>query len=254
MATSTTAQPLLARPPIPPRRLTPMDGMFLTIESAETPMHVAGLLYFTPPAGAPEDYVGRLVARLKKTLAVGPPWTSKLRYPWFLSHPLQAWVDDPSFDRDLHIRHLALPKPGSERQLGTMISRLHGLPTDFTRPPWEISFIEGLDGGRFAIYSRLHHALVDGFTAMRLLASSLSPDEAHSDTELLAGLPSLARPRARPGRSRRPPSRKPPSRATPPPARCPSTSPRARKSSVAWPRSWRPCVARWTSPVTSATR
>ena len=99
------------------------------------------------------------------------------------------------------MRRSALPSPGDERELGILVSRLHSNKIDFHRPPWEVHLIEGLEGGRFAIYFKVHHALVDGFTGMRLLTRSLSHDPAelrHADLVL------RARPRS--GRSARTPS------------------------------------------------
>ena len=80
-----------------------------------------------------------------------PPWSLKLRFPDFVASPLQSWVEDDDFDVDYHVRRSALPSPGDERELGILVSRLHSHPLDFHRPPWEVHFIEGLEGGRVAI-------------------------------------------------------------------------------------------------------
>ncbi|MEI2711709.1 MAG: wax ester/triacylglycerol synthase domain-containing protein, partial [Nocardioides sp.] len=101
---------------------------------------------------------------------------SQLTHPHLLMHPLQAWVEDDDFDIEYHVRRSALASPGDERELGVLVSRLHSTQIDFTRPPWEVHFIEGLTGGRFAIYTKVHHALVDGFTAVKILGRSLSRD------------------------------------------------------------------------------
>jgi WS/DGAT/MGAT family acyltransferase len=162
------------------QRLTSSDTMFLYLESRETMMHVAGLLQFTPPPEMPPDHLRRLVDELRRAPpVVQRPWNLKLSSPDLLVNPLQSWVEDRDFDLDYHVRRSALPSPGDERELGIIVSRLHGHQIDFHRPPWELHLIEGLEHGRFALYVKVHHALVDGYSAMRILASSLSrdPDE-----------------------------------------------------------------------------
>jgi diacylglycerol O-acyltransferase len=150
--------------------------MFLYLESRETMMHVAGLMTFVPPADAPPDHLRQLLDEVRGNGTVCRPWNLKLRYPDLLINPLQAWVEDRTLDLDYHLRRTALPSPGDERELGIIVSRLHGNQIDFQRPPWELHLIEGLEGGRFAFYVKVHHALVDGYTSMRILASSLSRD------------------------------------------------------------------------------
>ena len=85
-------------------------------------------------------------------------------------------------DLDLHVRHSALPAPGGQRELGVLVSRLHGHQLDLHRPLWEVHVIEGLEGNRFAIYLKIHHSLVDGVSGMRLLLRALSSDPADRDT------------------------------------------------------------------------
>ena len=79
-------------------------------------------------------------------------------------------------DLEHHIRHSALPRPGGQRELGELISRLHANQLDFRRPLWEVHLIEGLEDDRFAIYHKVHHSLVDGVSGMRLITRALSPD------------------------------------------------------------------------------
>src|SRR5690606_9018155 len=98
--------------------------------------------------------------------------------PEMLTNPLQRWVPDQDFDLGYHVRRSALPSPGDERELGILVSRLHSHQMDFHRPLWELHFIEGLSGGRFAMYSKVHHSLIDGFSAMRVLATSFETDPA----------------------------------------------------------------------------
>jgi len=177
------------------KRLTPGDGMFLYMETPETMMHVAGLLPFTPPPDAPPDHVRSLMNEIQEA-PVHPPWNRKLSTPEVVLNPLQAWVEDPNVDLEAHVRRSALPSPGDERELGVLVQRLHEQPMDFRRPPWELHLIEGLEGGRFAMYAKVHHALVDGYTAMRLLARSLSTDPNERDQPLFYSVP--PKPRERP--------------------------------------------------------
>jgi len=155
--------------------------MFLWGESPQTMMHVAALMPFTPPDDAGPTYLRDLMDEVHRA-PVESPWNLKLSHPGMLRHPLQSWVEDEAFDIDYHVRRSALPSPGDERELGILVSRLHSHQIDFRRPPWEMHIIEGLEGGRFAVYAKVHHALVDGFTAVKILARSLSTDAADENT------------------------------------------------------------------------
>ncbi|HEY5938511.1 MAG TPA: wax ester/triacylglycerol synthase family O-acyltransferase [Kofleriaceae bacterium] len=166
------------------KRLTPSDAMFLYGESREVMMHVGGMLLFTPPPDAPPDHLRRLADEIRAGVPVHPPWNLRLRSPDMLRNPLQAWVEDEDVDLEYHVRRTALPSPGDERELGIVVSRLHGHPIDLHRPPWEVHLIEGLDGNRFAMYVKVHHALVDGYSAMRVLSTALSTDAAERDRPL----------------------------------------------------------------------
>ena len=175
------------------QRLAAADSMFLYGESREIMLHVASLMPFTPPADAPPGHLRALVEQLRATRDLQPPWNLRLSHPGFLKHPMQAWVEDPEVDVDYHVRRSALPSPGDERELGILVSRLHSHPLDFTRPPWELHIIEGLEGGRFALYRKVHHALVDGFTSMRLLSRGLAGDAAERDQPLFLSIPPAKR-------------------------------------------------------------
>ena len=140
------------------------DSMFLLIEQRQQPMHVGGLSIYTPPKGAGPDYVENIYQAWRKHVKANKPFNqrplSKLGI-WY-------WEEDQDFDIDYHLRHLALPKPGRIRELLAMVSRLHGTLMDRSRPLWEVSLIEGLADGRFAIYSKMHHSMVDGVTATKM--------------------------------------------------------------------------------------
>ena len=169
--------------------------MFLYGESRDQMMHVAGLMPFTPPPGTPPDALRRLMDEVRAGVTVQRPWNLRLRTPDFLWNPLQQWVEEPDIDIEYHVRRTALPSPGDERELGIVVSRLHGHAIDFHRPPWEVHLIEGLEGGRFAMYAKVHHSLVDGFSAMRILANALSPDPDERDRPLFFAIPPRTRPR-----------------------------------------------------------
>ncbi len=176
------------------KSLNPLDRMFLAAETSESLMHVGGLTLFSPPPGGGRDVLRALRDELKQRRAANPPWNLKLRHPDLLASPLQAWVEDDEFDLDYHVRRSALPSPGDERELGILVSRLHSNKIDFHRPPWELYFIEGLEGGRVALYFKVHHALVDGYTAMRLFTRSFSRDPADLDTPMFYTVPPPERP------------------------------------------------------------
>ena len=150
--------------------LSPTDSAFLWMETRNQPMHVAGLNIYTPPRGAGPHFVGKLLADWGRHLSALPPFNQRP----VLRMGLWYWEEDKEFELDYHLRHLALPHPGRIRELLAMISRLHGNLLDRNRPLWEAYVIEGLPQGRFAIYTKIHHALVDGVTGARIMAESLA--------------------------------------------------------------------------------
>jgi WS/DGAT/MGAT family acyltransferase len=171
------------------RSLNPLDRMFLAGETRETMMHVGALMTFSPPAEGAADTFRRLMDGLRERWTVQSPWDVKLRHPDLLTSPTQSWVFDDRLDFHYHVRRSALPSPGDERELGILVSRLHSQPIDFHRPPWETHLIEGLSGGRFAIYVKVHHALIDGFTGTRLLTRALTEDPTDRDTPMFFSRP-----------------------------------------------------------------
>ena len=151
------------------------DSMFLDAEGREKPMHVGGLQLFEPPEGAGPSFPGDLLrsvlalpdidARLKRR----PVRTAGGVGPW-------TWQEDDDLDLHYHVRHSALPHPGRVRELLALTGRLHGTMLHRSRPLWEAHLIEGLSDGRFALYTKIHHALVDGVTSMKMLQESLTED------------------------------------------------------------------------------
>ena len=154
--------------------LSPTDSAFLWMETRNQPMHVAGLNIYTPPAGSGPDYVSKLLHEWGKYPKAIAPFNLRP----VLRMGLWYWEEDEEFELDYHLRHLALPQPGRIRELLAMVSRLHGNLLDRNRPLWETYVIEGLPGGRFATYSKIHHALADGVTGARMAANAMCLNDA----------------------------------------------------------------------------
>ncbi|WP_341917041.1 wax ester/triacylglycerol synthase family O-acyltransferase [Hydrocarboniphaga effusa] len=179
------------------KRLSLIDTCFLKMESPDTPMHVGALLTFRLPPKIGRQYLSQLVARLRSYPVSRSPFNHVLA-----QGPLAAiapyWETDQHVDLDYHLRHSALPKPGGQRELGVLISRLHSHPLDLSRPPWECHIIEGLEHNRFAIYLKGHHAAVDGLGGLKLIKSWLSekPDALNQPPPWAMPLPTSVRPPA----------------------------------------------------------
>ena len=160
-------------------RLNPLDSAWLFTESRATPNHVGGLLEFRLPAGAPRDYMRQLMAEFRSHREFTAPWNRRLKYA-FNKNPVPVWIEDDAIDLEYHVRHSALPWPGGERELGELVGRLQSTPLDLSRPPWECTIIEGLEGDRFALFIKMHHSLIDGVSGMKLLQRAMSPDREKS--------------------------------------------------------------------------
>ena len=165
-------------------QLTGLDASFLYMETASAPMHISGLAIYdqsTAPGGAVR--FKDIVAHFNERVRPIPTMTRKLvEVPMAMDHPY--WVSDGHFDPEFHVRHIALPSPGDWRQLCILISRLHARALDRSRPLWEVYIIEGLDNvtgypeGCFAVFSKTHHAAIDGASSVEITAAihDLSPD------------------------------------------------------------------------------
>ena len=156
-------------------RLNPLDAAWLFTESRATPNHVGGLLQFRLPEGAPRDYLRDMMHAFRRHRSFAPPWNRRLKYA-FNKNPLPVWIEDEDIDLEYHLRHAALPWPGGERELGELVGRLHSTPLDLARPPWECTLIEGLEGGRFGLFIKIHHSLIDGVSGVKLLQRGMSFD------------------------------------------------------------------------------
>jgi diacylglycerol O-acyltransferase len=166
-----------------PALMSPTSSVFLYPESRDQPMHVGGLQLFTTPEGAGPDYLTGLYDEAVSATDVSPLFRRRPTRGWGTLGQW-AWADDGEIDLEHHIRHSALPRPGRIRELLALVSRLHGTLLDRHRPLWETHLIEGLEDGRFAVYGKIHHAVMDGVSALRLTERSLSPDPDARDVPL----------------------------------------------------------------------
>ena len=158
--------------------MAPTDSLFIIPESREQPMHVGSLQLFELPDGADRSLVRETYEAQLTATDVAPLFRMR-PYRSLTTLGQWAWTYDDDIDLEHHVRHSALPEPGRVRELLALASRLHGSLLDRQRPLWEMHVIEGLEGNRFAVYTKLHHAVMDGVSGLRLLQRSLSqtPDE-----------------------------------------------------------------------------
>ncbi|MEC3979944.1 WS/DGAT/MGAT family O-acyltransferase [Amycolatopsis sp. H20-H5] len=151
------------------RQLTPLDVQFLNAESTTTTGHVGGLSILDPSTAPGGDVtLDDLRALMEQRLHLAKPLRWKLlRVPLGLDHPY--WINDPHFDIEYHVREIALPAPGDERQLAEQIARLTARPLDRRRPLWEVYLVHGLQDGNLAVYTKVHHSAIDGVSGAELL-------------------------------------------------------------------------------------
>jgi diacylglycerol O-acyltransferase len=149
--------------------MSAIDSSFLHIENDVTPMHIGGASIFEGPPPPFED----LRAMVAGKLDLVPRYRQKVRFvPLAVGPP--AWIDDPHFSIDYHLRHTAIPAPGSEEQLRQMASRVFSQHLDRDKPLWELWMVEGLTEGRWALLSKVHHCMVDGVAATDLMSVMFS--------------------------------------------------------------------------------
>ena len=175
-------------------RLTAVDASFLAQEGPSSHMHVGAVMVFEGPPPGYVDFVNQIRARLHLV----PRYRQKLAFP-----PLETgrpvWVDDPSFNLEYHVRHTALPKPGSEEQLRNLAARIHSQQLDRSKPLWETWLVQGLEDGRFALISKTHHAVVDGIAGVDLATVMFDPSPSRRPSR-----PRASRGARTPSRRRRP--------------------------------------------------
>jgi diacylglycerol O-acyltransferase len=160
-------------------RLTPADAMFLHLEDDRTHMHVASCTIFEGSV----DYQAA-IDEVNRRLHLVPRFRQKLAFvPYGVERPV--WVDDPHFNIEYHLRHTALPSPGTEEQLKKLAGRIMAQQLDRTKPLWEIWLVDKLVGDRFAMISKTHHCLVDGVAGADITAVLLdaTPEPAHLEAQ-----------------------------------------------------------------------
>jgi diacylglycerol O-acyltransferase / wax synthase len=149
------------------QQLSGIDASFLYLETPETPMHVAGLTYFQLPEGFEGSFYRHFRRFFESRLHTIPIFSKRLAPSLYdLDHP--GWVDAQDLDLDYHLRETALPAPGTEAQLEEVIGRLHANTLDRSRPLWQFYVITGLANGQGVLYSKVHHAAIDGGAGMAI--------------------------------------------------------------------------------------
>lgn len=167
------------------RKLNAMDLAFLSLEKQTTPVNVGSLSIFETPQGYEGNFARDVIQKLEVQLA-GEPFNLKLSST--NTALLPSWVADEHFDIHYHVRHSALPKPGTTENLLELVSRIHSRLLDRERPLWEFYFIEGLEGNRFAIYIKMHHACIDGMGGIELMKAVLTTSPSQQYTAPWVGL------------------------------------------------------------------
>lgn len=143
------------------KHLSGLDATFLHLETPEMPMHVGSLNVLDLPKGYKGDFYEDAKQFMASRIHLADVFTRKLALmPFDMSNPV--WVDDEDIDLDYHVRHITLPKPGTNRQLQQYVARLHSTLIDRSRPMWEFFIIDGLKSGQVALYTKVHHAGIDG--------------------------------------------------------------------------------------------
>lgn len=157
-------------------QLSLVETSFLLSENTASPKHFSGLQVFEPPENYDGNFARDLFQKLIMDPAVATPFNFKLKKSL---GGLYYWIHDSKFDFNYHIRMSMLPGEGSDEQLRDLVERLHSHLLDRTRPLWEVYLIEGLSGGRFAIFTKIHYAMADGQMANSWLSGYLqsSPDQ-----------------------------------------------------------------------------
>jgi WS/DGAT/MGAT family acyltransferase len=161
-------------------RLTALDASFLDLETPDVHMHVGSVGVFEPGPLAREDgglHFDRICELVEANLRRAPRFRQKLADVPLTGH--RVWVDDDRFNLQYHLRHTSLPLPGDERRLKRLVGRIMSQKLDRTKPMWELWFVEGLEDGRFAVISKVHHCLIDGISGVDLLAAFMGPNPAY---------------------------------------------------------------------------
>ncbi|RLA60763.1 MAG: hypothetical protein DRR04_04765 [Gammaproteobacteria bacterium] len=150
--------------------IPPLDLMFFLTETPQSPKHVGAVQVFQLPPNAPDTYLRELVAEFKSAPVVAP-FNNRPHFPRF---GIPEWRADEDIEINYHVRHSALPRPGNNQQLMDVVQRLHAGLLNRNRPGWMCQVIEGLQDNRFAIYTKIHHAYIDGMSGVKRMYGSLS--------------------------------------------------------------------------------
>ncbi|BEP51041.1 MULTISPECIES: WS/DGAT/MGAT family O-acyltransferase [Variovorax] len=149
------------------KHLSGLDATFLHLETPEMPMHVGSLNVLDLPKGYKGDFYEDAKQFMSSRIHLADVFTRKLALmPFDMTNPV--WVADEDIDLDYHVRHITLPRPGTNRQLQQYVARLHSTLLDRSRPMWEFFIIDGLKSGQVALYTKVHHAGIDGQAGVAL--------------------------------------------------------------------------------------
>jgi WS/DGAT/MGAT family acyltransferase len=150
------------------QQLSGLDNAFLLMEAGGQLGHVASLIVFDTEGLGGRSFRDVMEEMFENRLPQLPPYRRRLvEVPFDLDRPY--WIDDPDFDLDFHLRHIAVPPPGDDQQLSELVARIHARPLDRSRPLWEVYVIEGLANGRIALYTKIHHCTIDGASGTELM-------------------------------------------------------------------------------------
>ena len=157
------------------KQMQGLDAAFVAFEQPNAPIHIGSTLIYDPST-APDQFVRfkDILKFIKNRLQLAPIMRRRMvRVPFGIDYPY--WIEDPRFDLEYHVRHVALPKPGDWRQLCILAARNFARPLDLTRPPWEFLVVEGLDNikgvpkGSYALLTKVHHAAIDGASGVDIM-------------------------------------------------------------------------------------
>ena len=157
------------------QRLSGLDASFLYLETPSSYMHVAGLMVLDPTTAPRRWSFEEVRDMMAARLHLAPPFRRRLvEVPFGLHHPV--WIEDPDFDLDFHLHHIAVPPPGASKQLAALAEEIVARPLDRQRPLWEAWIIEGLEHGYIAVLTKTHHAAIDGVSGNEMTLAMLDTE------------------------------------------------------------------------------
>ncbi len=164
------------------KQLSGLDTSFLSMETGAQFGHIGSLTLYEAAEANGRSLYDALRETLPERLHLLPPFRRRLvEVPFGLDNPY--WIEDPNFDLDFHMRHIAVPPPGTDHQLADLVARLHSRPMDRARPLWEITVIEGLENGLTGLYIKIHHCTIDGVSGVELTQTLLDRSPEYSEIE-----------------------------------------------------------------------